>query len=455
MSSFGKSNPASFPPDIKSNFDLPSALAGVAFLFCFALMIYTDYKFVGTPDSAREKGRLLGVIPMQLAVVLPSLVSVVLYRRLLLSVLLRRESLWGVGLVAFGLVVGVFFNQPLAGIAYDIRVFGWFIAGVILGTGVHRFRFEGWVYVACLGAATMLSWLILKNSVMLIADADEVRQTDHLFAQYTELIFPLLVFGLVRFANRNILVWVALLGLYGAMIWLVGAIAITRTYVLQAAAGLFFVGISYVAGFRAASTLQLRRALMARLALASGLSIFALTVGYSRLAEKVASFLLRSATSESANSVLLRWTEFRNNFEMLDGAQLVIGKGLGCQFLNLLGYTWPFLHLGVFVPLFKFGVILFIIWLVFGPIRATVSYVRLLLVPKGQNGMDIRLATLPAFLTWFAGSCMSGGVSEYAFIGLGIVYAHHVLASQTAQKQPRAFNLTGSKFKPKNLFRNV
>jgi hypothetical protein len=404
--------------------DMPSIVAAAAFLLCFGLMLYTDKRFIGTPDSARDKGRLLGLLPMQLVVVLPALLIVPLYARVLWRILKQPYTLAGVGLIGFGFVVGMVQRQPLSGIAYDIRICGWFFAGVILAAGMWKFRFEGPVYVACLGASAFLSWLILKNTVVLIADADEMRQTDHLFAQYTEMIFPLMVYGLVRYSERSIIVWLAFLAVYGVMFWLVGAVAITRTYVLQAAFGLFFFGLSTLSRFTTGVP-EARRAIMSRLLCAGGLAVFGLILGYAKIAEKVQSFILRSSTSDSSNSVMLRWMEFRNNFEFLQGTDALIGNGLGCQFLNLHGYTWPFLHLGVFVPLFKFGLILFGGWLVFGPIRAGLQYLRLL---RGRRIVfDQRLATLSAFFTWFAGSCMSGGMSEYAFIALGVIYGQHVL----------------------------
>jgi hypothetical protein len=418
----------------KLRLDTPSIVAAAAFLLCFGLMIYTDKRFIGTPDSARDKGRLLGVLPMQLVVVLPALLIVPYHARVLWGILRKPHTLAGIALVAFGFVVGFVQGQPIAGIAYDIRVCGWFFAGVILASGVRNFRFEGVVYIACLGAAAYLSWLVLKNSVVLIADADEVRQTDHMFAQYTEMIFPLMVYGLVRYSERNVLVWLAFFGIYGAMFWLVGAVAITRTYVLQAACGLFLFGLTSFSRFTSGAP-QARGALMVRGLCAAAVALLGLIIGYAKVAEKVQSFILRSMTAESSNSALLRWMEFRNNFEFLSGPDLLIGNGLGCQFLNLHGYTWPFLHLGVFVPLFKFGLALFTIWLIFGPARAGLRYLRLLVARERRFLFDQRLATLSAFFTWFVGSCMSGGMSEYAFIALGIIYGMHVLASPTEAKE--------------------
>jgi hypothetical protein len=445
--------PRPSPAKEKLRFDLASIVAAAAFLLCFALMVYTDYKFVGTPDSARDKGRLLGLIPMQLVVILPVIAIIPFYRRPLLNVLLKWETLVGVGLVVFAFAVGLIHRQPMAGIAYDIRIFGWFLAGTILGVGAYRFRFEGWIYATCLGAAALLSWLILKNSVTLIADADEVRQTDHLFAQYTEMIFPMLVYGLIRFSNRGLLVWLALFGIYCSMVWLVGAVAITRTYILQAALAMVLIGISSVARLRGAPPAD-RQAFLTRVVCAAALSMVGLIAIYSKIAEKVETFLLRSASSESSNSVLLRWLEFRNNFEMLDGPQLATGSGLGCQFLNLHGYTWPFLHLGVFVPLFKFGLFFFIGWLVFGPGRAALAYLRLLREGGRRTGSDLRLAALPAFFTWFAGSCMSGGISEYAFISLGIVYAHYIATGIDDNKGGKSAQ-RASKLASADLAKNV
>jgi hypothetical protein len=419
--------------DENLRFDMPSIVAAAAFLLCFGLMIYTDKGFIGTPDSTRDKGRLLGVLPMQLVVVLPAILIIPYYARVLWGILKKPHTLVGIALVVFGFIVGLVQGQPLAGIAYDIRVCGWFFAGVILASGVRNFRFEGAVYIVCLGAAACLSWLVLKNSVMLISDADEVRQTDHMFAQYTEMIFPLVVYGLVRYSERNVLVWLAFFGIYGVMFWLVGAVAITRTYVLQAACGLFLFGLTSFSRLTSGA-LPARGALMVRGLCAAAMFFFGLIIGYAKVAEKVQSFILRSKTAESSNSALLRWMEFQNNFEFMSGPDLLIGNGLGCQFLNLHGYTWPFLHLGIFVPLFKFGLAVFAVWLIFGPARAGLRYLRLLTARERRFVFDQRLATLSAFFTWFVGSCMSGGMSEYAFIALGIIYGQHVLAPPTEAK---------------------
>lgn len=320
----------------------------------------------------------------------------------------------------FGLLQG---NQYIY-LRVDIGVWAWLIGGLALFRLMIKLPNPSLHLLVFIGIATWVMHyaqaFVLENTNAKLRLLGRVISENNIVFHYSALLLIPTAIALGILMKKNVIFAGILCFLIGLHIYNGIILSGTRSLALSVGTVILIstIGLSYqIENY----ILSIKKSIYSRaisITTISGVIVIILILlgkafsAYSVISERT----LKGETTD-----YLRALELIDALSQMNPLQWIIGGGLGYAFDTVLGYKIHALHIGIFTFFLKGGIILFLIVAGFLYIRLPLMFLTAWLRPLSmdQKTRTAILIILPGLFGWISLLSISGGYSQYNFMGVG------------------------------------